>query len=324
MKSLIIAAMLVATLAATGAAQHGKARGVRRPNEIGAKHSATVPRVTRTRGPLSQKPGSSSGAGVSAAHAAGIGNTGSGGASSQIYRVGIRDVLDIQLTDNPNSNSTLFTVLDGGMLDYPFAGNPFAVAGLTTSEIATLLRQRIKIFEKPTVVVSVRDFASHAVSVTGFVAAPGTKTLHREAMPLYTILAESLVLPEAARATIIRKGRAPLVIDLKNANAASTLVVAGDTIKVSGANPGPTAFFFVGGEVKAPGQKLYNQGLTLTQAILASGGTNASAGAIVRVSRQRVDGRLTTAEYNLKQIQTGILPDPPVLKGDRIEVAKLN
>ncbi len=241
---------------------------------------------------------------------------------TQMYRVGVRDVLDIQLTSNPNIDSTLFTVLDGGVLDYPFAGDPIVVAGLTTSQIAALLQQRIKIFDNPTVAVNVRDYASHAVIVTGFVAAPGKKTLRREAVPLYTILAEAQLLPEAARATIIRQGRAPFVVELKDANPSSTLIMAGDAIKVSTAPA--TEFFFIGGEINAPGQKPYHAGLTLTQAILASGGTNPTAGSKVKVSRQGADGKLTTEEFNLPNIQTGKLADPILQKGDRIEVSNAN
>ena len=244
--------------------------------------------------------------------------------SSQVYRVGINDVLDIQLADSPTRNSTLFTVLEGGLVEYPLAGDPITVTGLTTPEIAALLRQRLKLFDNPTVVVNVRDYASHTVNITGFVAAPGTKTLRREAVPLYAILAEALVLPEAARATITRQGRAPFVVDLKDPNLTYTLVVAGDAIKVSGMPPTPTEFFFIGGEINSPGQKAYHPGLTLTQAILASGGTNRSAGSSVRVSRQGTDGRLTTEEYNLRKIQSGKIPDPVVQNGDRIEVSEAN
>lgn len=244
--------------------------------------------------------------------------------SSQIYRVGVRDVLDIQLADNPSRNSTLFTVLDDGALEYPLAGNPIVVDGMTTAEIAALLRQRIKIFDNPSVVVSVRDYASHTVNISGFVAAPGTKVLRREAVPLYTLLAEALILPEAARATITRQGRAPIVVDLKDTTLSATLVVPGDVIKVSGVPPGPTEFFFVGGEINSPGQKPFNAGLTLTQAILASGGTTVNAGAKVRVSRQGADGKLVTEEYNLRKIQGGKIPDPELKKGDRIEVTKSN
>lgn len=233
-------------------------------------------------------------------------------------------MLDIQLTDNPSRNSTLFTVLDDGVLEYPFAGNPVVVGGLTTSEIAALLRQRIKIFDNPQVKVDVRDYTSHAVSISGFVAAPGTKILRREAMPLYAMLAEALVLPEAARATITREGVAPIVVDLEDANQSATLVVPGDVIKLSGMPPAPAEFYFVGGEINSPGQKPFHAGLTLTQAILACGGTKSSAGSRVRVSRQGADGRLTSEEFNLRKIQTGKTPDPVLQKGDRIEVTTGN
>src|SRR6185503_11838967 len=67
-------------------------------------------------------------------------------ASTQLYRVGPGDVLDIQLSNYPSRNSTLFTVLPDGVLEYPLVGNPIVVGGMTTVEIATLLQQRIKIF----------------------------------------------------------------------------------------------------------------------------------------------------------------------------------
>ena len=86
-------------------------------------------------------------------------------AATQVYRVGPGDVLDIQLSNYPSRNSTLFTVLPEGVLEYPLAGNPIVVVGMTTAEIATLLQHRIKIFDNPKVKVDVRDYASHAVTI---------------------------------------------------------------------------------------------------------------------------------------------------------------
>src|SRR5437667_205919 len=123
---------------------------------------------------------------------------------------------------------------------------------------------------------------------------------------------------------ITREGSAPIVVDLKDANQSATLVVPGDVIKVSGMPPAPTEFYFVGGEISSPGQKAFHAGLTLTQAILASGGTKAGAGARVRVSRQGADGRLTSEEFNVRKIQTGKDPDPVLQKDDRIEVTNSN
>lgn len=245
-------------------------------------------------------------------------------AATQVYRIGTNDVLDIQLAGNLSRKSTLFTVLNGGLLDYPLAGDPIQVAGMTTAEITSVLRQRIKIFENPSVVVNVRDYASHTVTITGFVASPGTKALRREAVPLYAMLAEVVALPEAARATITRSGRLTMVLDLKDPNHSSTLVFSGDVIKVLSAAPPPSEFFFVGEGLNSPGQKPYHAGLTLTQAILASGGVRASAGSKIRISRQRADGRLVNEDYDLRKIQSGKAPDPMLEKGDRIEVTGNN
>lgn len=243
-------------------------------------------------------------------------------ASTQIYRVGPGDVLDIQLSNYPSRTSTLFTVLPDGILEYPLAGNSIVVGGMTTVEITKLLQQRIKIFDDPKVKVDVRDYASHAVTIIGFVSAPGTKILRREAVPLYTVLAEALVLPEAARATITRQGAPPINVDLKDARLSAALVVPGDVIKVTGV--APAQFFFVGGEIRSPGQKPFHAGLTLTQAILASGGTKTSGDLKVKVSRQGTDGTLATEEFNLRKIQTGKTPDPVLRSGDRLEVTTAN
>jgi protein involved in polysaccharide export with SLBB domain len=186
------------------------------------------------------------------------------------------------------------------------------------------LRRRIKIFENPEIVVSVRDFASHLVTVSGLVAAPGKKALRREAVPLYALLAEALVLPEAARATVTRNSRPPMVIDLKDPNHVATLITAGDVIKVSGPPPAPTEFFFIGGAINSPGQKPFHTGLTLTQAILASGGTSSNAGERIKVSRLGNNGRLISHEYNLRRVQLGRAVDPVLQKGDRIEVFTAN
>ena len=245
-------------------------------------------------------------------------------ASTKVYRVGPLDVLDIQLVGNPSRQSTLFTVLENGVLEYPLAGAPINVVGLTADEIAGALRKQIKIFENPEVVVSVRDFASHLVTVSGLVAAPGKKALRREAVPLYALLAEAVMLPEAARATVTRNGRPPMAIDLKDPNHAATLITAGDVIKVSGAPAVPTEFFFIGGAINSPGQKPYHAGITLTQAILASGGTTANAGERIKVSRLGNNGRLISHEYNLRRVQSGRAIDPVLQKGDRIEVFAAN
>jgi protein involved in polysaccharide export with SLBB domain len=236
-----------------------------------------------------------------------------------IYRVGVGDVLDIRLLNTPTRSSTLYTVLPGGMIDYPLAGEPFTVAGLTTEEIQQRLSSLIKIYEKPQVSVNVREYQSHTVIVTGLVNDPGLKYLKREAVPLYVLITEAQPRMEAARAIIMRQGSANVTVDLSDTNAMSTPVQPGDVIKLALA---PPQFYFVGGAIADPGQKNFHSGLTLTQAILAAGGMTRFAGSDVKVSRTGADGKLITTKYNLKKIEEGKIPDPILQPGDRIEVSR--
>jgi protein involved in polysaccharide export with SLBB domain len=243
-------------------------------------------------------------------------------ALTQTYRVGVGDVLDIQLPASLSTKSTLYTVLAGGLLDYPLTKEPLPIGGLTTEAIAARLRISIKVLDHPSVSVKVRDYASHAVKVIGFVSVPGAKLLRREAVPLYVVLSEAMPMSDATSATLIRAGRSAEVVDLRDTSALSQLVVAGDVIKVSVSPVEATDFFFAGGDINSPGQKAYHAGLTLTQAVLASGGPSSTAGNQVRVSRQGRDGRLVSAEYNLRDIQSGKIQDPTLRVGDRIEVTR--
>jgi protein involved in polysaccharide export with SLBB domain len=150
---------------------------------------------------------------------------------TQVYRVGVSDVLDIQLPQTPTTKSTLYTVLPDGLLEFELAGEPFSVVGLTTKEVAEQLRQRIKVLDRPAVNVTVREYASHRVTVIGFVSAPGTKVLRREAVPLFVLLAEALPLEDASKAVIIRSGQT-VTVDLKESTNTSMLIGPGDVIKV--------------------------------------------------------------------------------------------
>ena len=243
-------------------------------------------------------------------------------ALSSIYRVAAGDTLDIRLLNSSSRASTLYTVLADSTIDYPLAGEPLNVSGLTPEEIATRLASRIKIYDTPQVSVGVRDYASHNVIVTGFVDNPGTKILRREAVPLYVLLTETPPRPEAAHASIVRAGTQIAKVDLTDQTQTAMLVLPGDFIKVVAAPPPAPKFYFIGGQISTPGQKDFHAGLTLTQAILASGGTTNAAGNKAKLSRQGMDKRLTTTEYNLKQIEEGKIPDPLLQPGDRLEVGR--
>lgn len=241
---------------------------------------------------------------------------------TEIYRVGAGDILDIRLLNSANNNrSTLFTVVDGGVIDLPVAGGTISVAGLTPEEIQNVIGTELKrraVEEKAEVSVSVRQYLSHAVTVTGLVIHPGTRFLRREMMPLYVILAESQLRNDGGRVVIMRGGTPGEPHDLSDPATLNLTVQSGDIITVSSR---PAEFYYIGGRVNYPGQKQFQSGITLLQAILAAGGTTRQE-TKVEISREGEGGRLVTISYNLKQIKAGVVQDPKLSAGDRIEVAR--
>jgi protein involved in polysaccharide export with SLBB domain len=239
------------------------------------------------------------------------------------YNVGTGDVLDVRLSNWPTRESTLFTVMRDGTIEYPLLGGPISVIGLTTDEIANLLSGQIKVINSARVTVSVREYTSHSVIVTGLVDSPGRKMLRREAMPLYTVLAEALVRPEATTATVTRNGKEGETLNLKDEQAMSKLVLSGDLIKISIGDTSTKRFLYVGGQVTSPGEKVFRDGMTLTQAILSAGGAARSPKTTITVSRRNARGFLSTTEYSLRLIEEGKTQDPLVEAGDRIEVNRV-
>ena len=236
-------------------------------------------------------------------------------APTSIYRVGVGDVLDIRLSNMTTRESTLFTVMKNGQLEYPLLATSIPVGGMTPDEIARRLNTEIRVLQNPRVSVTVRDYASHTVFVTGDVDNPGRKILRREAMPLFTLLAEASVRSEATVATVNHNGK-QITLSLANNSDMSTLVMSGDVVNIS--SPA-REFVYVGGDVASPGQKEFRAGMTLVQAILASGGRTASKATI---AKRNADGLLTSREYDLPQINQGKAPDPTLDAGDRIEVKR--
>jgi protein involved in polysaccharide export with SLBB domain len=121
---------------------------------------------------------------------------------------------------------------------------------------------------------------------------------------------------DAGRVTILRAGKGAHQIDLTNSADLSTVVLPGDVISFISR---PQEFYYIGGRVNYPGQKPFQSGITLLQAILAAGGL-AQNDHTIDLSREGTDGRLSTTRYNLKEIKSGKAQDPRLQPGDRIEV----
>ncbi len=239
---------------------------------------------------------------------------------TRVYRVGVGDVLDVRLGDAAPLQASLFTVTATGFLEHPNLPEPMAVSGFTTEEIEARLKDDLKrraISENPNVVVAVREYVSHAILVSGLVKEPGTKLLRREAIPLYVVTADAQPLPEAGRLTLVQHESGEVLnINLADVAQKKLLVRSGDVITV---HPTPQQFFYVGGEVKSPGEKSFRAGLTLMQAILVAEGLTSKAKEI-QLARENGNGFLQLKRYKLKDINSGKLADPAIQPGDRITV----
>lgn len=241
---------------------------------------------------------------------------------TKIYRVGPGDVLDVRINEAPPGQSTLFTVTPAGLLEHPMLAEPLKVSALTTEEIQTTIQEDLKkraLAENPAVTVGVRDYASHTVLVSGLVKDSGTKILRREAIPLYVVVADAQPLPEAARVTVVRNEMNQMFeVDLTEVGDMNLLVRPGDVINLL---PNETQFVYVGGEVKAPGEKIFRRGLTLTQAIISAGGVTPKS-KVAEIGRDDGRGFLVKTSFNLKDIQGGKAMDPLIKPGDRIMVLR--
>lgn len=240
--------------------------------------------------------------------------------ATNIYHVGAGDVLDVRFQNVQNDEQTLFTVSPTGLLEHPLLTEPLNVVGLTTDEIGSRIELDLKrraVHENPHVLVGVREYSSHAVLISGLVKEPGTKVLRREAIPLYVVIADAQPLPDAGRAVVKshQKGE-PIFVDLTDSKGMDLLVYPGNVITLE---RNPVQFFYIGGEVKVPGEKPYRPHLTLTQAILSAGGVN-KKGLKAELAREGAPGILGITKYKLKEIYAGRWPDPEVFPGDRIMV----
>jgi protein involved in polysaccharide export with SLBB domain len=245
---------------------------------------------------------------------------------AEIYKVGIGDVLFVSLQNAPSKESNYFTVLNNGTIDYPLAGEMISVAGLTSEEIEDLLKEKIKLYENPQVSVKLREYASHSITVLGLVEKAGVKFLQREAIPLYVVRAEAVVQSKASGVSIKRANSQTEKFDLKDAKYEEVLVFPGDIVEFTAGDAKSFSsaeippFYYIGGNVAAAGQKDFYAGITLTQAILASGGLKKSDAKKVIIRRKNEQGLLVPTEYNLKEIKNGKLPDPVLQAGDTIEI----
>ncbi len=92
------------------------------------------------------------------------------------YRIGIEDVLDVQVWKNADVSRHVWVRPDG-RITLPLVGEVF-VEGLTLQELTDTLTERLKeYFTDPVVTVSLQEINSYTVYLLGRVGSPGAMKL---------------------------------------------------------------------------------------------------------------------------------------------------
>ena len=249
------------------------------------------------------------------------------------YAIGAEDLINVVVVGQKEMTGE-FPVDRDGMLVFPVLGKVKA-AGLTAPElerkITTLLADGI--LRRPQVSVTVREFRSQKVFVTGEVARPGTYAVKAD-RSLRAVLGDAGNLTaEAGHEVVvirpIRPSAEPVVMDLdalvrqedtappeaeifrvavrdlqSGSSAGDFTLQAGDTINVPRA-----ALVYVNGHVAKQGSYRYEEGLTVLQAITLAGGlTERGSNKRIKIIRV-VDGEAEEIKVKLTD---------PVLPGDTI------
>ena len=229
--------------------------------------------------------------------------------SDQDYRIGPRDVLDIQIENAPELSGPFNVSADGTFL-MPFIGRVRAV-DKTPEDLATELTDglRGRYLKDPRVAVAVKQYNSRSIFLQGSVRSPGVYQVEAKTTLLKLIsFAGGLAENHGSTAFIIREikanaqttGAEPVASSAQGGAATPTDSQANKpqyemvTANISGlmfgnfdqdipvqagdiVNIPPTDIFFVAGEVIAPGQFALKPGTTLRQAIALARGFTFSA-----------------------------------------------
>ena len=236
--------------------------------------------------------------------------------SAQVYEIGTGDVLRVSVTGQPTLTGE-FPVDGTGMLNYPLLGK-LKASGLSTQalekKLATLLADGY--LKRPEVNVTVKEYNSLRVFVTGEVAKPGPYPLKgdRSLLSLMSDLGtlqadvghEVVIVrpPDADSAEGVGAATAPSGMYPNEVPGSQILKVnlrellSGNPSKNVDLLPSDTVYFpkaaniYVTGHVARPGPLRYQEGMTVFQALTLAGGVTDKGSQKVKITRV-VDGKPT-------------------------------
>lgn len=229
-------------------------------------------------------------------------------ASTIQYRVGVGDVLNIQVLGEKEF-SGIFRVGSDGTIDYPYL-RKIEVKEKTTEDLAKSITAKLKkgYLLNPQVNVEVKEYNSQRVLLLGAIAKPGQYILKQDTRVLDIIsraggisalggkrilllrdsnksfsekntelMEEKKITPEDQASAVMKSDVKPIVIDYfrlvhQGDFSQNLLLENGDILNIPKANE-----IFVLGNVARPGPIIFEDNMTILQAVTLAGGPTPTA-----------------------------------------------
>ncbi len=271
----------------------------------------------------------------------------SASAAAADYCIGPGDVLEVAVFRFPELNGVRARVSASGSIGLPLLGE-IPAAGATELELQERIARRLRdgVMKDPKVTVSVIDYRSQQVSVTGAVARPGQISLTRDRRTVSDVISEAGGLTEHAGGKVLLypgHGDACPTLDRAATLGGPTTLDAGRGAAVQiplaaeRAAPGPSPLdlpvfggdaivvdrgtYYVDGWVLSPGVFDISPGVTALGAVSAAGGPLFPADVSnVVVWRSEPSGARRRIDIDLAAITEGRQHDVAIESGDVISV----
>ena len=243
------------------------------------------------------------------------------------------DLIQVSVFDNADLSGPL-RVDSKGNIELPLGGS-IKVNGLTAAEAGEAIAARLKeagILLEPHVTVSILEYQSQGVTITGEVRSPGVYPLLGNRTVLDMIAIAGGLNENAGKvASVFHRGNPGDVRQValnvsvqtpESIEASNFKLLPGDTISVS-----RSGVVYVIGDVGRPGGFLveHNDRLSVLQALaLAQGANQTAALNDARLMRKDSAGQHIMIEFSLKKVLNGKASDPLLLDGDVLYVPLSN
>ena len=304
-------------------------------------------------------PAGTSGKAESPAAAASSSTPGALVASNEDYRIGINDVVEIQIEDATELSGT-YRIAKSGTFLMPFLGR-ISAQNKTPEELSKLLTDglRDRYLSNPNVRVAVRQYNSRSFFIQGAVRNPGVFQVEgKPSLLVLLTLAGGLAENHSSTGFVLRPNKqAPVSPENNQSNQAAatkreengssaeapTTAAQNEysllKVNINGLlvgrfeqnmflEPGdivnipPSEIFFVAGEVQKPGSFTMNEGTTLRHAISLAQGTNFKADMKRGIIFREDAGTGKKKEINvdIAAVMNGKNEDVPILPNDIIYI----